>query len=811
MGVPKLFTVINKNNVTYSAIIENIKTTIDIKCMYIDFNSIIHTTSQLLISELNEMLNIIMSLKNKEEIKKHKFIQKIINKYSPHLNDLSNQFDNTAFDQISIGERFNEIFSIDNVDNLVINISIDIIHYIIKTYSKNTIDLLYIAIDGVPSKSKMVEQKQRRYMAAIISEYKNVLLKKNETVLKNSKTLYGHNRFIYEKYKMHFNKSKISPGTAFMTKLTKIYANTKFNCLKYILTSFDEIGEAEKKIIDHIKKYLYNKCLIYSPDADMILLTSLLPTSGNVILRNNQQTSTPDEPIYDLINIDVFKNNIYEYLDNRTIDKDKFIYDMICLSSMFGNDFIPKIESIDVQYNFEQLLDIYMKTFIFFNENNDDTYYLIEFNKNKNKYYLNSNFFVKFLEFYWDLELFNMKEQYMMNIYKMYKQFKTIFSTLDINKNNNSNYINHTNLNEIEQLFQLYTLKFIEIIKSISLQSSKNASDMIIDQFNQFIKKQENKFNYNYNDYTNHLKKLIKIEPFIKHVPNEINKNYQAVKKYLDNLSIDEFINFFIKVAKLEQNIVQKYKDEKFKNTSKTSKHSNAINDLGKKGESTSFDKEYYLFNNLLDTYSTILQNEPLVLVDMENNPETTIGNYYKKFFGIDQYKFTNSIHQINKSMQNDKLKHAIQKYIGGLLWTFNYYYNETNNISYWCYDEEKAPTLRDIYIYIYNNPNCLREIYNSLKIYNVTDLDNYFNPIEQLLYVTPNISDNYILIPEKYLNFFKTNEYYLDLNILVESLKDNIVCIGARFLNKCMIPKLIRYDMQYDKQFIKEIRAIKN
>jgi 5'-3' exonuclease len=159
--------------------------------------------------------------------------------------------------------------------------------------------------------------------------------------------------------------------------------------------------------------------------------------------------------------------------------------------------------------------------------------------------------------------------------------------------------------------------------------------------------------------------------------------------------------------------------------------------------------------------------------------------DYYKKFFGIDQYKFTNNIHQINKSMQNDKLKHAIQKYIGGLLWTFNYYYNETNNVSYWCYDEEKAPILRDIYIYIYNNPNCLREIYNSLKIFDVTDIDNYFNPLEQLLYVTPNIPYNYSLIPDKYLNFFKTNEYYLDLNILVENLKDNIVCIGSRFLGK--------------------------
>ena len=54
MGIPKLFITINKNNITSNAIKENIKDNIEHKFFFIDYNSIIHTTSQKFINNLNE-------------------------------------------------------------------------------------------------------------------------------------------------------------------------------------------------------------------------------------------------------------------------------------------------------------------------------------------------------------------------------------------------------------------------------------------------------------------------------------------------------------------------------------------------------------------------------------------------------------------------------------------------------------------------------------------------------------------------------------------------------------------------------------
>jgi 5'-3' exonuclease len=362
MGVPKLFTVINKNNVTYSAIVENLDKQIDVDNFFIDFNSIVHVTSQIFIIDINEIFLILLSLKSNNELKQNESIKKIVKKYNPYLNDFFNNFSFTE----QIYDEFNKYFSIDSVDNIVINLCKDNVHHLIKKFVKRKLKLLYIAIDGVPSKSKMIEQKKRRYMGAIVSEYKKFLIRKHTDDLKNSKTMYGSNRLLYEKNKISFNKSKISPGTKFMDKLTRVLEKEPYDCIQYILSSINEIGEGEKKIIDYIKKYNLFKCMIYSPDADMILLTSLLDGKGNTILRHNQQKSTLDDTFYDLIDIDIFKKNIYDYLDNKSVNQNIFIKDMICLASVFGNDFIPKIESIDVQYNFEQLLDIYLATFKFF-------------------------------------------------------------------------------------------------------------------------------------------------------------------------------------------------------------------------------------------------------------------------------------------------------------------------------------------------------------------------------------------------------------------------------------------------------------
>ena len=79
-----------------------------------------------------------------------------------------------------------------------------------------------------------------------------------------------------------------------------------------------------------------------------------------------------------------------------------------------------------------------------------------------------------------------------------------------------------------------------------------------------------------------------------------------------------------------------------------------------------------------------------------------------------------------------------IINYIEGILWTFNYYFNKTNNVSNWYYKYKESVFISDIYSYIYKNPNSLKDIYNNLKKYNVNDLNKYFTPDKQLEFISP-------------------------------------------------------------------------
>lgn len=580
MGIPKLFMTINKNNITSNVIKENVKENIEHNFFFIDFNSIIHTTSQKFINNLNNSKKIV-----------------------------------------------------ENIEDAIIKLCVEEINLLIKTFSKSKLDLLYIAIDGVPSMGKMIEQKKRRYMNTIINEYKKILKEKYKNELKKSLLPNKMNRYDYKE--ISFDKNKISPGTEFMIKLTKVFKKSKFNTKKYILSSFDEIGEGEKKILDYILQNNLDNCLIYSPDADMILLLCLLKNTNINILRHNQQTSTPEDNIYDLINIDLFKQNLYSYID-FDLDKDKFIKDIVFLASMFGNDFIPKIESIDVENNFQQLLDIYLD--IYKSVNN----YLVLFDK---KYILNSNFFVSFLKKYLEYEQFNINEKYMNDTYRFYRKFKNIYSLEYEN-------INNTNFDDINRQFN--------------------------EKLDDFIK---NPMNYKKDHiFINQIKQIIQ--------PNIIDTN-------LDNTT---FFKKLSNIMKTNNKIFKRYKWEKFTFTSNIPFHRNRINSMIKNGYNTNYDKELYIFINILDKYDKMFR---------------------KKI----KYNITNDM---------------IINYIEGILWTFNYYFNKTNNVSYWYYRYKDSVFVSDIYLHIYKNPNSLKDIYNNLKKYNVTDLNKYFTPKKQLEFISP-------------------------------------------------------------------------
>ena len=101
--------------------------------------------------------------------------------------------------------------------------------------------------------------------------------------------------------------------------------------------------------------------MIYSPDADVILLCMLFPVKKLYMLRYNQQTSPQAGNIYDLIDIRMLKSNISYYINNNpdyskeNFEIDRINYDIVCISSLFGNDFVPKMETLMLKKGFKIL------------------------------------------------------------------------------------------------------------------------------------------------------------------------------------------------------------------------------------------------------------------------------------------------------------------------------------------------------------------------------------------------------------------------------------------------------------------------
>lgn len=118
-------------------------------------------------------------------------------------------------------------------------------------------------------------------------------------------------------------------------------------------------GEGEYKIINYIRTYsnLFSnkKITIYSPDSDMILLCSILPNDIDII-RFDQQKNQDF-----ILSTEIFKLLITEYIsDNKKINQN-IIDDIIFIFTIFGDDFLPKLEAIQVNNHYEKVLDIYKK------------------------------------------------------------------------------------------------------------------------------------------------------------------------------------------------------------------------------------------------------------------------------------------------------------------------------------------------------------------------------------------------------------------------------------------------------------------
>jgi 5'-3' exonuclease len=223
---------------------------------------------------------------------------------------------------------------------------------------------VYLAIDGVAGCCKQAQQRKRRFKTA-----KDV-----------------------EMHPGSWDSSVLTVGTTFMKELgifiinhfrqfppMASYRDNTQAKLRVILNDMNNPGEGEHKLIrfmEHDRKY-HSYC-VYSPDADLIMLTMIIPKSDVTILRENIYDDQIGD--YFLVNVAKLKQLFGEEIEkiHLTIDiaSDRqmnlldlnlnyMIKDVVLFLFMIGNDFLPSIPSLDILNNgIETLLQCYSKTVI---------------------------------------------------------------------------------------------------------------------------------------------------------------------------------------------------------------------------------------------------------------------------------------------------------------------------------------------------------------------------------------------------------------------------------------------------------------
>ena len=528
-----------------------------IKYFLIDFNSIIHQISNNISNSLVYLYHITcvantypnIYLQNSNDIEQHIMnlrtniilesnidLPDLIYSNQSNQSDQSNQsnqflkvvnFKNLKLDDID--ETFyNFMKKSNNLDKLIMGKIMDYICEIVQ-YTPN-VEQLYLAIDGVPFYAKMIEQKKRRLIGALQSKTKLLLLEHYKLELNmesnvKSKIYYNQYEFELNSKKFKFNKSKISPGTKFMTNLQEYLTNNLsdrlLNC-QIIIDPYENMGEGETKIVNHmLANIMFNSnILVYSPDADMILLMLLESDKFNIqIMRYDQQLFQ-----LDLINIIELKKILIKHIGSNKLKSDQIISDICMLLTILGNDFLPKLEAINTNRHINLIFNAYKKTHTTIPIFNNQT--------GKISYEKLLHFFMNLKS---ELEIDKMIELKKFNKYAKQKpQWK-----LDSNQIVNSNAINYfKHWFEFEHM----TNKYQYLTKSI---------DNLI-KFNKIaIRKYLVGFNWLTTHYLKHLDKYkffyykYNYIPSIDDIICELNKCIMSKKlsnKYLSNLSKSEIM-----------------------------------------------------------------------------------------------------------------------------------------------------------------------------------------------------------------------------------------------------------------------------
>jgi len=372
MGIEKLFCTLGSDNIFCKpkAVFERLDKQ-PINILYFDFTSIIHNIDGK-ISEFFEKMELHM-------LDKREFPQPAVNLTMGNITIgdifqiIQKKYDEVMTMNISELKKYIEL----RYDDLMI----ECIELFIKnlTLQIENIEEIIIALEGIPTASKIIEQMRRRYMRMFEESLKHKIKSSQYRAELSRISIGQHNRLYFEENKIRWDRAKIASKSKFMGRLMAKLSSLHIQgaSIKIRVLGSDIYGEAESKIIydikDNYSQYVGKKVSIYSPDSDVILLTCILQNDiiyKNIdinvdIIRYNSQN--------DDVEYVVIKNMMFNIIDHvnelkKTIISDELeidainvINDLMFIFTIFGNDFIPKIPTIDVNNDMQIIIQSYVR------------------------------------------------------------------------------------------------------------------------------------------------------------------------------------------------------------------------------------------------------------------------------------------------------------------------------------------------------------------------------------------------------------------------------------------------------------------
>jgi len=232
----------------------------------------------------------------------------------------------------------------------------------IKEYTVRVIDFVgprkvYICVDGVCPRAKMVQQRERRY----------------KSVLTNRLKASVYNRHGLEVPEETFDRNAITPGTEFMEALNaELYSWTAedLNVKELVVSGSDKPGEGEQKIMYLIRNNEIGTSLchyIYGLDADLIMLAMTIGHGRVTLVREamhfgNVVKNEFDEEQFCYLKIAELKDRLFDEFGIKSLDKQKVINDYVTFCFLMGNDFLPSVPSLHISDGaLETLMDHYIR------------------------------------------------------------------------------------------------------------------------------------------------------------------------------------------------------------------------------------------------------------------------------------------------------------------------------------------------------------------------------------------------------------------------------------------------------------------